>query len=260
MRSTPRSSPCRCGKPPTPPCRPPATPAPRTPTCASSGCAARTSASATAGSRASTDDVSVGIAVRVVARRHVGLREQPRRHRRRGGPARPGGRRRWPGSPGRSTPSRSSWPTSRSTPTSPGCRPTTSTRSASTRPTRWRCSPSGASGCSPSDDVDHVDVTLQQALEGKFYADTAGTTTTQQRVRLQPQADRRRGSTPAAASRRCARSPLPVGRGWEYLTGERLRLGRRARAAARAAGREGQGAAASSPAATTWSSTRPTSG
>ncbi|HUR50956.1 MAG TPA: DNA gyrase modulator, partial [Mycobacteriales bacterium] len=37
------------------------------------------------------------------------------------------------------------------------------------------------------DDVDHVDVQLQQALENKFYADLSGTSTTQQRVRLQPQ-------------------------------------------------------------------------
>ena len=50
----------------------------------------------------------------------------------------------------------------------------------------------------------------------------------------------------------------PAGRGWEYAHRHRLRLGRRARRAARAPGREAAGARRSRAATTTWSSTRPT--
>ncbi|HET8583113.1 MAG TPA: TldD/PmbA family protein [Jatrophihabitans sp.] len=70
-----------------------------------------------------------------------------------------------------------------------------------------------------SDGVDHVDASLIQVLEDKFYADTAGTTTTQQRVRIEPeftavQVDR--GAGTFSSMRTLA---PPVGRGWEYLTG-----------------------------------------
>jgi TldD protein len=70
-----------------------------------------------------------------------------------------------------------------------------------------------------SDGVDHVDVSLMQVLENKFYADTAGTMTTQQRVRVHPEftalnVDRGAGSF--SSMRTLA---PPVGRGWEYLTG-----------------------------------------
>ncbi len=70
-----------------------------------------------------------------------------------------------------------------------------------------------------SDDVDHVDASLQQALEGKFYADTAGTTTTQQRVRVQPRLTATRVD-PAGGFETMRTLALPAGRGWEYLTGE----------------------------------------
>ncbi len=63
--------------------------------------------------------------------------------------------------------------------------------------------------------VDHVDAGLSQAKEQKFYADTSGTVTTQQRVRVAPEVeviatrggrlDGMRTITP------------PAGRGWEYL-------------------------------------------
>ena len=36
-----------------------------------------------------------------------------------------------------------------------------------------------------ADGVDHVDASLQAAKENKYYADTNGTVTTQQRVRVQ---------------------------------------------------------------------------
>ena len=70
-----------------------------------------------------------------------------------------------------------------------------------------------------SADVDHVDVSLQQALDGKFYADTAGTTTTQQRVRVQPRLTATRVD-PAGGFETMRTNAMPAGRGWEYLTGE----------------------------------------
>ena len=69
-----------------------------------------------------------------------------------------------------------------------------------------------------SDDVDHVDVSLQQALEGKFYADSAGTTTTQSRIRVQPKLTATRVD-PGGGFETMRTLALPVGRGWEYLTG-----------------------------------------
>ncbi len=66
--------------------------------------------------------------------------------------------------------------------------------------------------------VDHVSATVHQVRENKFYADSHGTTTTQQRVRLNPQleiygADHDRGILDAMRT-----IAPPVGRGWEYLT------------------------------------------
>jgi TldD protein len=70
-----------------------------------------------------------------------------------------------------------------------------------------------------ADGVEHTDVLFQAAKEAKFYADSAGTTTTQQRVRLHPAVtaiavDRAAGSF--ESMRTCA---PPTARGWEYLTG-----------------------------------------
>ena len=67
------------------------------------------------------------------------------------------------------------------------------------------------------DDVDHVDVSLQQALENKFYADSAGTMTTQQRVRLQPQVTATRVD-PGGGFETMRTTAPPAARGWEYLT------------------------------------------
>jgi TldD protein len=70
-----------------------------------------------------------------------------------------------------------------------------------------------------ADGVDHVDAYLMHVLENKFYADTAGTMTTQQRVRIHPaftavNVDRAAGEF--SSMRTIA---PPAGRGWEYLTG-----------------------------------------
>ena len=67
--------------------------------------------------------------------------------------------------------------------------------------------------------VAHATSFLQQVQENKYYADLAGSRTTQQRVRLQPGfeatgADEETGTFDSMAS-----LAPPVGRGWEYLTG-----------------------------------------
>jgi TldD protein len=65
--------------------------------------------------------------------------------------------------------------------------------------------------------VDHASASLQQVQENKFYADLTGTTTTQQRVRLQPHVEAH-GSRGDRFDSMATIAP-PVGRGWEYLTG-----------------------------------------
>src|SRR5215468_320316 len=70
-----------------------------------------------------------------------------------------------------------------------------------------------------ADGVDHVDASLMHVLENKFYADTAGTSTTQQRVRINPSftavhVDRGEGKFYSMRT-----IGGPAGRGWEYLRG-----------------------------------------
>ena len=70
---------------------------------------------------------------------------------------------------------------------------------------------------------------LIQVKENKFYADTAGTTTTQQRVRLMPELEAM-AVDPASGSFETMRTLAPpVGRGYEYLADGRCGLGRRDR-------------------------------
>ncbi|MBN9098917.1 MAG: TldD/PmbA family protein [Pseudonocardia sp.] len=71
-----------------------------------------------------------------------------------------------------------------------------------------------------ADGVDHVQASVMQVRECKFYADLTGTSTTQQRVRVAPSftataVDRASGGFETMSSL----SP-PVGRGWEYLLGD----------------------------------------
>ncbi len=68
-----------------------------------------------------------------------------------------------------------------------------------------------------ADGVNHTDANLSYVQENKFYADLAGTSTTQQRLRIQPEftaicVDERGFSSMRTLA-------PPVGRGWEYLTG-----------------------------------------
>jgi TldD protein len=67
--------------------------------------------------------------------------------------------------------------------------------------------------------VDHVTARLDQVLEGKFYADTAGTVTTQQRVRLHPVVEALAVDADSGRFETMRTLAAPVGRGWEYVTG-----------------------------------------
>ncbi|HEX2363043.1 MAG TPA: TldD/PmbA family protein [Jiangellaceae bacterium] len=68
-------------------------------------------------------------------------------------------------------------------------------------------------------EVDHVTARLDQVLEGKFYADTAGTMTTQQRVRLHPVVEALAVDSAGGRFETMRTVAAPAGRGWEYVTG-----------------------------------------
>jgi TldD protein len=70
-----------------------------------------------------------------------------------------------------------------------------------------------------ADGVEHVQSSCMHVKEQKYYADTAGTRTRQQRVRIHPEftaltVDRATGQFESMRT-----LAPPVGRGWEYLTG-----------------------------------------
>ncbi|WP_432040281.1 TldD/PmbA family protein [Streptomyces cucumeris] len=67
--------------------------------------------------------------------------------------------------------------------------------------------------------VAHADANLLTVQDNKFYADTAGTTTTQQRVRLHPQLTAFAVDPQSGEFDSMRTTAPPVGRGWEYLTG-----------------------------------------
>jgi TldD protein len=67
--------------------------------------------------------------------------------------------------------------------------------------------------------VSHVDADLLTVQENKFYADTAGTITTQQRIRLHPSLEAVSVDERTGAFESMRTLAPPVGRGWEYLNG-----------------------------------------
>ncbi len=69
-----------------------------------------------------------------------------------------------------------------------------------------------------ADPVAHVSTALQQVHENKYYADLAGTTTMQQRVRLYPQWEAHGADTDSGRFDSMRTLAPPVGRGWEWLT------------------------------------------
>ncbi|MGN0065235.1 MAG: TldD/PmbA family protein [Nocardioides sp.] len=67
--------------------------------------------------------------------------------------------------------------------------------------------------------VDHATSYLQQVQENKYYADLAGTRTTQQRIRMQPGFEAMATDESTGIFDSMASLAPPVGRGWEYLEG-----------------------------------------
>ncbi|MGQ0576982.1 MAG: TldD/PmbA family protein [Pseudonocardia sp.] len=70
-----------------------------------------------------------------------------------------------------------------------------------------------------ADGVDHVRAGLAQVRECKFYADTSGTSTIQQRVRVGPNLTATTVDRAAGGFETMDTLAPPAGRGWEYLTG-----------------------------------------
>ncbi len=68
--------------------------------------------------------------------------------------------------------------------------------------------------------VDHADAAVLAVQENKFYADLAGTTTAQERVRLYPTATAVAINQQTGEFETMRTLAPPCGRGWEYLTGE----------------------------------------
>lgn len=70
-----------------------------------------------------------------------------------------------------------------------------------------------------ADGVEHVQTGCQAVKEQKYYADTAGTRTRQQRVRIQADLTALTVDRTTGAFESMRTIAPPVGRGWEYLTG-----------------------------------------
>jgi TldD protein len=68
-----------------------------------------------------------------------------------------------------------------------------------------------------ADGVEHSTALVRQVVENKFYADLAGTTTTQQRVRLEPEIEVHGTDERSGIFDSMRTIAPPVGRGWEYL-------------------------------------------
>ncbi len=67
--------------------------------------------------------------------------------------------------------------------------------------------------------VEHARAAVQQVVETKYYADLTGTSTTQQRVRVDPDVEVYGSNADAGIFDSMRTIAPPVGRGWEYLTG-----------------------------------------
>jgi TldD protein len=74
-------------------------------------------------------------------------------------------------------------------------------------------------GLLAAEGVSHVTASLLSVQENKFYADTAGTVTTQQRIRLHPVLEAVSVDEESGAFDSMRTLAPPVGRGWEYLRG-----------------------------------------
>jgi TldD protein len=70
-----------------------------------------------------------------------------------------------------------------------------------------------------SDGVDHADAACPQIKEQKFYADLAGTSTLQQRIRIEPRFTATAVDRAGGGFETMRTLAPPVGRGWEYALG-----------------------------------------
>ncbi|HLR96548.1 MAG TPA: TldD/PmbA family protein [Jiangellaceae bacterium] len=68
--------------------------------------------------------------------------------------------------------------------------------------------------------VSHVTTELTQVLENTFYADLAGTMTTQQRIRSEPVVEALAVDENAGHAETMRTLAAPAARGWEYVTGQ----------------------------------------
>ena len=68
--------------------------------------------------------------------------------------------------------------------------------------------------------VSHARGLVRQVVENKFYTDLAGTSTTQQRVRVEPEFEAYAADEDTGRFDSMRSIAPPVGRGWEYLTGD----------------------------------------
>ena len=75
-----------------------------------------------------------------------------------------------------------------------------------------------SSGLLAASGVAHSTASVRQVVENKFYADLAGTTTTQQRVRLHPECEVFGSDEKTGVFDSMRTIAPPVGRGWEYVT------------------------------------------
>jgi TldD protein len=73
-----------------------------------------------------------------------------------------------------------------------------------------------------TDGVDHVSAGLHAVKEQAFYADTFGSSITQQRVRLQPSFDAVAVDSAAGSFETMRTLAPPTARGWEYLAGDEV--------------------------------------
>ncbi|WP_232840330.1 MULTISPECIES: TldD/PmbA family protein [Nocardia] len=72
---------------------------------------------------------------------------------------------------------------------------------------------------SGADGVDHVTALVLQVKEQTYYADTAGSSITQQRIRLHPALEAVTVDSSAGVFESMRTLAAPAGRGWEYVTG-----------------------------------------
>ena len=108
--------------------------------------------------------------------------------------------------------------------------------------------------------VDHVQAGVAQVRENKFYADLAGTSTTQQRVRIAPSLTATAVDRAGGGFETMGTLAPPAGRGWEYLTGDGWDFDGELAALPELLAEKAKAPIGRRPAATTWSSTRPTCG